>query len=180
MSLEDFSYVSQVVASVSVVASLIYLALQMRQTARNQQAQMHVTRLQYVRDDIKRIADPAFFPTYMAGMAGDQSLRAPEAWQFMMFAYGMMLSLEEQHNQFQEGMINTRRWEPSRVVMRRYLAYPGFRAAFQLYRPGLDATFVALAEKLIAEVKSAPVEPNRFESWQQFAATERNAMAGSN
>ncbi len=175
MSLEEFYYVSQIAASVAVLASLIYLALQTRQTARNQQAQMHATRLHYVRDDVTRLADPTFYKTYRSGLAGDPYLKAEEGWQFVMTAYGLLLSFQEQFHEFHEGMLNKRRWEPSRSTLRRQLSSPGFRAVFRLFRPQLDTHFAAAVDEIIAEVKTSPAEQISFTKWQLLAAEERGA-----
>lgn len=175
MTLEEFYYVSQIAASVAVLASLIYLALQTRQTARNQQAQMHATRLQYVRDDVARLADPAFSNVFRLGLTADPNLKAEEGWQFVMTAYGLLLSFQEQFHEFHEGMLNKRRWEPSRSTLKRQLSSPGFRAVFRLFRPQLDAQFAAVVDEIIAEAKVSPVEQLSFAKWQQLAAEERGA-----
>jgi len=173
MSLEEFYYVSQIAASVAVLASLIYLALQTRQTARNQQAQMHATRLQYVRDDVTRLADPAFSGTFRMGLAGDPDLKAEEGWQFVMTAYGLLLSFQEQFHEFHEGMLNKRRWEPSRSTLKRQLSSPGFRAVFHLFRAQLDTQFAAAVDEIITEVKASPAEQLSYAKWQQLVAAER-------
>jgi hypothetical protein len=177
MSLEEFYYVSQIAASAAVLASLIYLALQTRQTARNQQAQMHVMRLQYVRDDVTRLGAPAFSAVYRQGLAGDPELKAEEGWQFVMTAYGLLLSFQEQFHEFHEGMLNKRRWEPTRSTIKRVMSSPGFRAVFHLFRPQLDAQFAAAVDEIIAEVKVSPLEHVSFAKWQQLVAAERGASA---
>jgi hypothetical protein len=172
MSLEEFYYISQILASVAVLASLIYLALQTRQTARNQQAQMHIMRLQNVRDDVRKQADPAFQPIFRAGLMGDPNLQTTDGVQFVLYVYGLLQNFQEQYHEWQEGMINDRRWEPSQYAMREFLSFPGFRAAYQLHRSRLDAEFATLADKLIAEGRKMSIESGAFEKWQQLAAAE--------
>lgn len=48
MTLEEIYFISQTVASVAVIASLVYLALQTRQAARNAKAAMHENRAETV------------------------------------------------------------------------------------------------------------------------------------
>jgi len=175
MSLEDFYYVSQIIASVAVLASLIYLAIQTRQTARNQQAQMHAMRLQAVREDIKRITDVSFQHTYQAGMAADTELTPAELGQFLGVTYGLLLNFQEQFHEFKEGMINARRWEPSRAALRRQMTWPGTRAAFAAYREEFDPQFVALVAQILAEVKTAPAMQSAALRWRQLAGEERAA-----
>lgn len=175
MSLEDFYYVSQIIASVAVLASLIYLALQTRQAARNQQAQMHAMRLQAIREDIKRATDPAFQHTFQSGMAGDTELKPEDVGQFLGVTYGLMLNFQEQFHQFQEGMINARRWEPSKLALRRQLASPGYRAAISTFRAELDPLFVVLVDQILAELKTAPAMQPTYLRWKQHADEERAA-----
>ena len=176
MSLEEFYYVSQIAASVAVLASLIYLALQTRQTARNQQAQMHAMRLQAIREDIKRITDPAFQHTFLSGMKADTELKPDELLQFLGVTYGLMLNFQEQFHEFQEGMINSRRWEPSKLALRRQLTSPGYRAAISTFRAELDPQFVALVDQILAELKAAPAMQPTFILWKQHAEQELAAM----
>jgi hypothetical protein len=179
MSLEEFYYVSQIAASVAVLASLIYLALQTRQTARNQQAQMHAMRLQAVRNDIDKINAPAFYQTFQAGMRADAELKPEELSQFLGVAYGLMLNFQEQFHEFQEGMINARRWEPSKLALRRQLAFPGFRAAISTYRAELDPQFVTLVDHLLAVLKTAPAMQPTNHRWKQHVDEDRAAMAAT-
>lgn len=179
MSLEQLNFIFQILASCAVVVSLLYLAVQTRQTARNQQAQMHAMRLQSIREDVRRLSDPEFQPVYRAGMAADADLTPDAATQFMLMAYSLMISFQEQFHQFQEGMISARRWEPSKHALRRQLMFPGFRAAFATYRMDLDPTFVALVVQLLAELKTAPVMQSTYVQWKQHADEERAAMTAT-
>ena len=44
MTLEEIYYISQIVAVIAIFCSLIFVGLQMRQSARNQRAVMHANR----------------------------------------------------------------------------------------------------------------------------------------
>lgn len=59
MSIEEIYYVSQIISSIAVLVSLIYLALQTRQTSRNQKAQMHESRSLWLRHEVRLMGDPA-------------------------------------------------------------------------------------------------------------------------
>ena len=176
MTLEGFYYISQIVASVAVLASLIYLALQMRQTARNQQAQMHANRIQLIRDDTARIGDPAFAPIWQAGLLADPDMDDASIRQFYMFVHSVLLNIQEQYHEYLEGMINKQRWEPSVRTLEFMLGSPGFRATFQMRRQTLDVEFTSLVDKLIAGKKNATTLYFPLEQWRSLAAAERNSV----
>ena len=175
MTLEAIYFISQIVASVAVLASLIYLALQTRQTAKNQQAQMHATRVQLVRADSSRMGDPAFAPIWRAGTAAEPDMDVESLVQFSVFTYGLLQSVQETYHGHLEGMINSRRWEPTKRALQQLLDAPGFRAAFQYHKPTLDGEFVAFVEKLIADKNAAPAPKPPLERWRPLFAAERNA-----
>ena len=174
MTLEAIYYISQIVASVAVLASLIYLALQTRQTAKNQQAQMHAMRVQLIRDDSARIGDPVFGPIWRAGLLADPDMDDASIGQFQQFAYGMLLNMQEQYHEYLEGMINNRRWQPTVRTLEMYLSAPGFRATFHGRRQTLDVEFAAFVDKLIAGKKGTQRTHFRLEQWRSLAAAERN------
>ena len=74
MSLEEFYYVSQIFASIGVLASVIYLALQTRQTARNQKTALHQERVIQMANDLQRSIEPAIASVIKEGMRGLKSL----------------------------------------------------------------------------------------------------------
>ena len=112
-------------------------------------------------------------------MAVDAELTPDAATQFILMAYSLMISFQEQFHEFQEGMINARRWEPSKHALRRQLAFPGFRAAFATYRRELDSQFVALVDQILADMKAAPVTQSTYVQWKQHADVERAAMTAT-
>lgn len=179
MSLEQLNFIFQILASCAVVVSLLYLAVQTRQTARNQQAQMHAMRLQAIRDDIRILSAPDFHPVWVAGMGADPDLGASDAGRFLGTGYGLLLNFQEQYHEFQEGMINLRRWEPSRLAMRRLMGAPGFRAVFHTYRNEFDPQFVMFVDQQLADMKSKPPAKAGYDRWAEFAKQERAALTAA-
>ena len=164
------------VASVAVLASLIYLALQTRQTSKNQQAQMHAARLQMFNGLVSKTGDAAFSQTWQAGLAGEPGLTDAQAREFGAVACMLLQAFQEQHLELQEGMIDARRWNGSKQALRQFLAQPGFRAMFKLMRNGLDKECVALVDALMVETKGQLSAPNHGAVWLALAAEERVAM----
>ena len=151
MSLEEFYYVSQIVASVAVLASLIYLALQTRLTARNQMAMMHENRIQTITHDTEIMMDPAFTPVLNRGMAGDDTLNDDEVMRFQLFGRSMLVQWEERFRQKSDGMLDNDRWKSTQASIRGWMTAPGNRAVFQIFRGGLGKDFCAEVDRLLIE-----------------------------
>ena len=69
MTLEEIYFISQTIAAVAVIASLVYLALQTRQAAKNSRAAMHESRAATELHHIDTMTDREFHPIWAKGNA---------------------------------------------------------------------------------------------------------------
>ncbi len=177
MSLEHLYYLSQTVAAAAVMASLIYLALQTRQAARNQRAQIHDSRALWIVGVIQKSTDPGLHEVLLAGARADPSLPMDRAGQFASYALSYFIVWEELFRQRRDGMIDDSRWRSSETFLKQYLRTPGWRAASRQFMPICDAGFSALLERLLAEAR-ADTTPSTgsVDSWKLLAAEERAAI----
>ena len=175
MSLENFYYVSQIVASVAVIASLIYLALQTRQTARNQRTMMHESRVQMISRDFERMMDPALTPVVLRGMAGDETLDDGQVTQFQLFARMLLLQWEERFRQRREGMLETERWQSDERGIRIFLNSPGYAAVAQLVKDNLDKRFAATLQGMM-EGPRGPQLGSFPEAWRATTQAMRQTF----
>ena len=152
MSLEQFYYVSQIIASTAVLASLIYLALQTRQTARNQRAQMNQARSEWIRESFAKYIDPQFAPVFNAGIAGDPAMDDAQCERFALFATSELMGFEEVMRQWRDGMIDENRWRSTQFNLKRTVTWPGYHAAFELRRAYWDREFVTIVDDALLNV----------------------------
>lgn len=171
MSLEAFYYISQIIASIAVLASLIYLAQQTRQTARNQRTLMHENRMQTISKDIELIVDPEFAPIWIRGSAGDPSLTDVELIRFQFFCQLWLVQWEERFRQFREGMLDADRWRTSENTIRSWLTQPGQAAVALGFIGRCDPKFATLLQQLMAEPAPA------FHSSNEMLQLLRQRMA---
>jgi hypothetical protein len=178
MSLEHLYYLSQTIAAAAVLASLIYLALQTRQAARNQRAQIHDSRALWIVGVIQKSTDPVLHEILVAGARADPSLSKERAGQFASYALSYFIVWEEMFRQRRDGMIDDSRWRSSEIFLKQYLRGPGWRAAGRQFLPICDAGFSALLERLMAEARSdkTPVTGS-VDSWRALASEERAAIS---
>src|SRR5580704_14319817 len=95
MSLENIFYISQSVASVAVVASLIFVGIQVRGAERAQRAIMQQGRADRTSVTAIALADPVLARVWRKGVAGDTDLTRDEFTQWMMLARASFLSGED-------------------------------------------------------------------------------------
>ena len=176
MTLADISDLSQAIAALAVVVSLIYLALQTRQTARNQRAMMHSARAQSIRQSFSTIGDPSFGAIWRAGVEAAPDMSIDEAQQFALFVRGQFASFQEHFLDWRAGLLDDERWGATRNGMAGILAAPGYRAVYRLWRPTANADFRALADTFLDEAKGKPF-PDFAATWLVLAAEERAALA---
>jgi len=171
MSLESSYYVSQIVASIAVIASLVYLAVQTRQSAHSQLAQMHLGRTMLMHETMLKMLDPDLGPLVTAGHRVAPEMRDDEIMRYYLFAVATTRNFEELFREWQEGMLADDRWMTTRNVLRGVLRAPGYRAILRVLRDGLDPAFVAVTDTLIEEVRGRPrVDP--VAEWRSAAARE--------
>ena len=127
MTLEQVFYLSQSIASVAVVGSLIYLGLQLRSAERNQRAIMQQGRADRASNGALAIASPELARVFQKGTAGDPTLTREEFTQWMMMCRAMFLSGEDSFLQHKAGQLD--------------------RSAFDSYVPGVRFYTPAVGEQ---------------------------------
>ena len=105
MTLEEIFYVSQSVASIAVVGSLIYLGLQVRYAERSQRGIMQQGRADRTSQGSLMLADPVLARIWQKGMAGDSDLTPLEFTQWMLICRSAFLSGEDSFVQHKAGLL---------------------------------------------------------------------------
>ncbi|MHB8530764.1 MAG: hypothetical protein ACYC8V_14795 [Caulobacteraceae bacterium] len=139
MSLSDLASIGSFASGVAVLASLIYLALQVRQNTHAHRVTAHQDRLTFVRDFLARIADP-FMRGWLLGMAEIVWLR-------------------------QRGVLDEDRFAGSMEALRGYLGFPGCRAVWPIIKPVMPVAFQSLVEKTIAATEESSAHA-ALEAWR--------------
>ena len=95
MSLEQVFYLSQSIASIAVVGSLIYLSLQVRGADSSQRAIMQQGRADRVSKASLTIANLELARVWQKGVDGDPALTRDEVTQWMLLCRSAFLSGED-------------------------------------------------------------------------------------
>lgn len=102
MTLNELSDVSQTIAAVAVVVSLVYLAIQTRQAARNAKAAIHENRAATIVGHIDQMMDSEFHPVWNRGNAATPDMSDADIGRYTIFVGGLVVIWEERFRQREE------------------------------------------------------------------------------
>lgn len=177
MTLEQLSDLSQTIAAVAVVVSLVFIGLQMRQNDKTQRAVMHDNRLRVLRETALHISSPGVTDSYIKGSRADPDISETELTQYFFLSLVQDITRDEQYRQFREGLISAERWGQTQATLAVSMTMPGYRAVYQVNRFLFSPEFQKLVDGLMKE--ATPFNPDaRMTAWKALAATERARVDG--
>lgn len=155
MSLNTLVGIASLVSSAAVLASVVYLALQIRQSARNQRSLMDRGRSQQVGEWLQFIASADIAPLVLRGHACDPTLSADERQRYLWCVYPLLLHYEDSFYQHREKMLSEPQFVSIRNQMRDTAKYGGICAVWTDVRDRFPEEFRAFADEFFGR----PVEP---------------------
>ena len=175
MTLEEVYYISQVVSTIALVLSVIYLGRQTQLAAKSNVAQMHQARSQQHHEVMLKLTDPEFGPLATAGIHGDLELSNEQIRRFYFFSVTLLRIQEEMFRQWREGAIATDRWLTTERSLAGMISAPGFRSCYWALQGSFDKEFTNLVDKMIEN--SGPADTYDLEA--EWRAGVRRAVSGS-
>jgi len=149
MNLEQAAYVSQLISTIALVFSVVYLGRQTQLAARSNYSQMHQARSQQLHETTLMLTDPELGPLIKAGLHGDTELNDQQVLRFYFYGATQLRIQEEIFRQWREGTIGTDRWRTTERMITGLASAPGYRSCFWMLRSGLDVDFVRLLDQKI-------------------------------
>ena len=165
MSLSDLASLGSFVSGFAVLISLIYLALQVRQTKRNQQIAIRHTRATRVVELHLALADPTVADAWLHGSGSPQEITQTEVGQFINLCRALFFHFEDSFYQREEGLLNDDAFETVVAGARLLARNPGVRAAWRIARPNFGGRFRDFMDGLIAEAAVEPPVDLSLEAW---------------
>jgi hypothetical protein len=149
VTLADLASIGALVNGVAVLVSLIYLNLQTRQTARNQQSLMQHGRAQQLSDWLQYIAHPEIADVMVRG--NDGRLEPAEFVRYHSVLWSILLVYENNFVQHRSGMLDDRQYEATLGSLRFQCSLPGFRANWITTRHMFDREFAVFVDDMISK-----------------------------
>jgi hypothetical protein len=169
LTLSELADLGEVAGGFAVVASLVYLAVQIRQNTRAVRGSTLHFNTELWANLFLHLSEPATAQAYVAGMSGRPDIKPLHYTQFFFVCKTMFLALEDQFYQARQGILDPEIYAAyERATREQLLAFAGFRIWWQQLRSTFSPTFVARIDAMIASTPE--VDPSVFlQGWQQLA-----------
>ena len=149
MTLEDAYFISQIIAATAIVASLIFVGVQLRQYERTQRAAMHQGRTQRGMDMALRSSEPHIVDAIGHFIRMDAGVTPDHFMQANALLRAMILNLDDVAWQHKAGMLDKAVLDNTIAPMRRLFSLPGVRALWQMTGSTYASATAELVDKLI-------------------------------
>ncbi len=144
---EAVGAVAELTGALGVIASLLYLAIQVRNNTRSIRTSTYQALLNTSLDfSFLAGSEPNVALTFNRGLRGDE-LSPQESAQFAYLLHGVLRSLENGHYQFINGTMDPELWSGWTETARGIIGSPGGRQRWAAYRPRLRSSFVEFVER---------------------------------
>ena len=156
MTLEEFYYVSQIIAVIGIFASLIFVGIQLRQNTRAvlvSTAQTHFTMWHSVSKALTDDADMARI--WWQAMSDFEGLIELDRMRFLVFVGNVFRFYESSRIQWRRGQLDSELWHAVEVNIREFATQPCIQKFWKIRKHWHSIEFINWFEGLQSEVPSA-------------------------
>jgi hypothetical protein len=135
MSLEQWSYLAQIIGAIAVVASLVFVGVQLRQNTKailTQTSQTHSALYHSIIAGLSENGEVARI--WRVGLLDFQSLSPDDRVRFLAFVSTLFRYYEASHVQSQRGLLDADHWRTIEQQVTDLACQPGVKAWWQLRR----------------------------------------------
>jgi hypothetical protein len=169
IDLQSLAYLGEVIGGVAVVASLLYLALQVRQSARAQQTENYARALERVSSMQSALSqDSDLARIFAKGVQDASQLTALEKIRFTWSLYEAFGAFEFMFHTYETNEIAEEVWERWSLTVAWWLHFPGVRQWWSNRPVRFTESFTLFVESVIRE---NPTDLEANQRWQQFVAS---------
>jgi hypothetical protein len=151
VKLSDLADIGSLINGLAVLASLIYLGLQVRHAQRTQRASIHQARVERVTHVSLELARPELAKVMAKAGAGATDFTGDEVLQLFYVIRTQVLALDDAFWQSDAGFLDAPSLETTILTMKRMMANPVLRSVWHLVSPQLAPHINARIEKIVSE-----------------------------
>jgi hypothetical protein len=159
MNWDAIGAIAELLGAVGVIASLVYLATQIRQSrqqmGQNTRALQAGAYQQFEESVYRRVMDDLTIPglerIIRLGMADIEQLSEEDMVRWSKWIFVRLRAFDNSHYQFRMGMQDEDRWQISRRDLEMFFQMPGVVQWWKATPSTLSPAFVALVEEILAE-----------------------------
>ena len=153
MSLEQLANLGEFISGIAVIASVIYLAIQIRQNTQSVKSSTLATNTANWSSMLVGLADAGKSDAYLSGILGKEDIGAAHFLQFTQISRAMLVSRETQHYQYLNGALDKDVYLGyERACKDQMLVFPGFQMIWEITREGFSPAFREMVDGLISEI----------------------------
>ncbi len=159
MNWDAIGAIAELLGAVGVIASLVYLATQIRhsreQMSQNTRA-MRAGSYQHFFDSwgqtvTRGMDNPERERAIRLGMLDYTNLSEEDAFRFNFWMNGVGQAFDNAHYQYRVGMLDEERWQKHYADVRGFFGWPGVVQWWRATPPNVSPEFVALVEEILGE-----------------------------
>ncbi len=159
MNWDAIGAIAELLGAVGVIASLIYLATQIRQSreqmGQNTRALQAGAYQQFEESMYRRVMDDLTIPglerIIRLGMADIEQLSEEDMFRWSRWIFTRLRAFDNSHYQFRMGMHDEDRWQISRRDLEMFFQMPGVVQWWKATPSTLSPEFIALVEEILGK-----------------------------
>ncbi|MEM9623496.1 MAG: hypothetical protein AAF993_17755 [Pseudomonadota bacterium] len=176
MNLEQLANLGEFIGAIAVIASVIYLAIQIKQNTQSVKSSTLATNTAIWTNMLIDLASDEKAEAYLNGAIGREDIEPKQLLQFVQISRAMLVSFETQHHQYLTGALDKNIYLGyERACREQMLVFPGFQMIWDITRNGFSPAFAELVDRIISEIN----EGESFHITQQWQALAAQRKAGT-
>jgi len=166
MTLSDLASIGSLISGVAVLISLVYLGLQMRQSARHSQALIQQGRASRTMEILTRWAEFDWSDGMDACVSGSPDVSPRDLRRFISLMRAYFVNYEDSFIQHSEGLLEGAAFANVEAALRTTMTGPGHRAAWQVVRGAFDRAFQDYMDGVIGDTEGVQFA-SVMERWKE-------------
>jgi len=146
MNLEEIYFVSQIIAAIAIVASLLFVGIQVRLADQTRRIELIFARAARAIEHTMALASAENIGIWDRGMAGDPELTSDEFNRFRFLYAARMVGFEAVFLEHEARAIDADTFEPNMRAARQMISSNGGRAMWKIVKPTFHRRHVAWTE----------------------------------
>jgi hypothetical protein len=179
MTLSDLAAIGSFISGIGVIASLIYLGYQTRQSALTHRAGAYQGRLDFIRQGLRDSMDPEFASLTQRVNAGDETLTDVECMRYFAYQLSFFLGFDHLSWLHANRILDEELFRADSLVLQAQLSQPGARATWEISKGIQTSRFRDQVEKYLADTTATPSGPTAQEWRSHWRAASARAATPS-
>jgi len=163
MTLEHIFFISQTVAAFAIVASVLFVGIEVRHSNRESRHRTIEETLQNYRAARAPVIDNVDVArAWITGLQDFAGLDPADKVRFLLVADSLFGNIQSFFLHHQDGRMPRELYEPQRRLLEDILGYPGLQAAWDFRKDYFHVAFRASVEQSITVARASGLVPSRY------------------